>query len=121
VVITGDQATDAQAVRQLVDRVQQQAAPARHIPRAGTLACTSVTNKQIGGSYLAKPDDPASTRISYQITYNVNTACAVSNVMDRTKTSGASLTWAQTCTGRNAQGTWTGCTTWNRAIIGVAE
>src|SRR5689334_21140260 len=53
VVLTGNAAEDTSSINRLVDRVHMKVAPKQRFIDAAVQSCTSVTGKQIGGSYLS--------------------------------------------------------------------
>lgn len=116
-ILTGDSSIDNLLTNQVANHAHSRMSPISEISDFTLQSCRATTNKRIGGSYLSKINDANSTRISYEVEYDVNAGCDVTNVSDRAKTSGERLTWAQTCTGRNGN-VLTNCNAWSQHING---
>ncbi len=95
-VLTGNTNRDDKVTDELAFRARSELAPSSASLLA---ACNPVNGKQIGGSYLSRPSDANSTRIFYEVRYNVDSACNVTNVSDRTRSGGEIFTWVRSCTG----------------------
>lgn len=115
-VLTGDAEEDRRLQDLLVSKVSQR------IKERKTNSVQTMANcwwhwKTIGGSYLSIPSDPNSTRMFYQVSYQVWDDCIITGVSDQSRTSGPVMNWLQSCSrgtaecvGRNGMavnGNWT--------------
>lgn len=95
-VLTGNQQHDVRIERELVATVST------HIRRQSMqpTACAEGW-PWAGGSYLSIPDNPASTKITYELKYHRRVDCVIDSISDRARTNGPALGWQVSCVNKN--------------------
>lgn len=96
-ILTGNAAQDQQIRDTLAETVHQRIRAA-HTPSGDAQAMGCWNHAQsFNGSYLSIPSDSNSTRMFYQVSYQVWVDCAITWVQDQSRTSGPQMNWLQSC------------------------